>query len=593
MKRWPRWTKFAVIVVASFVLLITVLPEVASGIGLRSLAARLATTSSCSSGSSATSGSGSSGQCGQGTVTGTVTVTGAPSGFSPAYLGAGACPASTPTGLACANPQYALEFAGTYSLSLAAGTWEVAGFYENGGLGGVFLSASQFVTVPSGGTVTENFTVPYQVPATLKGTVQVTGVPNGVTVDSLSVLLCPSFAPYTGGFPSIACVTGYGQAPLGLTSAPFQLSGLPPGQWTAFPSYCTLFGCTTNANAGKKVNLLAGGTKRIKLTTPFLVPSEGQLSATVAVTGAPTGFADPLEISVCQLGGGFCQTDIGFGGGAISLILPNGQWTVQGQYLVPPFDNAVTGPSQLVTISGGHTTAVSLVVPYQVLGGATGTIRVTGKPSGVPITSYTVVACPASSSGRSSPECINEFSGPGGLGFTNAVTRRANGAARAAAAPVKTPFNIYQLSTLTPGKWTLYPGYGTAFGAYTDPVGTTVTIAGGTTVTQRLSVPYQMPSIGVVTGKVTAIGVPQYFEAGVQACTAKPTGTSCPGEQFAYSGSDGTYTLSLTPGTWWVSGFVDDFSGFTQNETTTAPQQIVVVAGSRTKADFTVKGASS
>jgi hypothetical protein len=594
MKRWQRWTRLAVIAAASFVLLVTVLPQVASGIGLPSLGARLAATSSCSSGSSGSSGIGSSGQCGPGTVTGSVTVTGAPTGFSPAYLGAGACPASTPTGMACANPQYALALGGKYSLSLAAGTWEVSGFYENGGLDGVFLSAAQFVTVPSGGTVTENFAVPYQSPATLKGTIQVTGVPSGITVDELSVLLCPSFAPYTGGFPSIACVTGYGQGSFGLTSAPFQINGLPPGQWSAYPGYCTQFGCDTNANAGKKVNLVAGGTKRVKLTTPFLVPSQGQLSATVTVTGAPAGFADPLGISACQLGGGYCQTYFGFGSSTISVILPNGQWTLQGQYLVPPFDNAVTGPSQVVTISGGHTTAVSLDVPYQVLGGVTGTIRVTGKASGVPITSYTVVACPASSGGRTSPECINEYSGPGGLGFTNALTRRSNGAARAAAAPVRTPFNLYQLSTLTPGRWTLYPGYGTAFGSYTDPVGTTVSITAGQTITQRLSVPYQIPAAGLVTGKVTAIGVPQSgFQTGVQGCTAPPTGTSCPGEQFAYTNSDGTYTLSLPPGTWWVSGFVDVFGGFSENETTSAPQQLTVVAGSRTKVNFTVKGTTS
>ncbi len=83
------------------------------------------------------------------------------------------------------------------------------------------------------------------------------------------------------------------------------------------------------------------------------------------------------------------------------------------------------------------------------------------------------------------------------------------------------------------------------------------------------------------------------FEAGVQACTAPPTGTSCSGEQFAYPGPDGIYTLALAPGTWWVSGFVDLFAYPAVNQITTSPQVITVTAGSHSKANFTVRAASS
>ena len=141
MKRWKRPTRLGVIAVASFVLLVTVLPQLASGFGLGALANRLeSVTSGCSgssgssspavpvpvptlppvttSGSTTTgsvpanaspnltvapvttpgsSGSGSSSQCpppAPGTITGTVTITGAPAGFSPPYEGMGLCPSA-------------------------------------------------------------------------------------------------------------------------------------------------------------------------------------------------------------------------------------------------------------------------------------------------------------------------------------------------------------------------------------------------------------------------------------------------------------------------------------------------------------------
>ena len=543
---------------------------------------------SCGSGGSSGGGSGSSSssQCPGGSVTGTVTVSGAPAGFSPAYLGAGACPASTPSGVACADPTYSLAGPdGSYTLSLAAGAWEVSGFYENNAYGGVFLSAPKAVTVPSGGSVTVNFVVPYQGPATVKGMVKVTGVPTGVTIYELSALICPSFAPYTGGAASIACVNGYTQGASGSSSAPFDVTGLPPGSFTVYPSYCTEFGCETNAAAGKVVNLVSGHTTRASVKTPFILPGEGLLSATVTVTGAPTGFSDPVAATACQVGGGSCQTYTGFGTNAISMLLTDGQWVVNGLYLAAPFDNAIEGPSQTVTISGGHTTAVTLDVAYQVLGTAAGTIRVTGNQSRIPVTSYTVVACPSSVAGRSSPECVNEYSGPSGFGIGITIT----GAASRASGTAHTPFNLYQITTLTPGSWTLYPGYGTALGSYTDPTGTKVTIVAGQTTTQRLTVPFQVPSTGEVTGKVVVVGAPANgFQSGVEACSAPPSGLSCADGQQAYSQSDGTYALSLAPGTWWLAGFVQLFTLGGIGQSLSPAQQVTVTAGTVVKKNFTV-----
>ena len=53
MKRWNQRVRLGVIAVASFVLLVTVLPQVASGLGLGPLANRLASSVSCSAEASA------------------------------------------------------------------------------------------------------------------------------------------------------------------------------------------------------------------------------------------------------------------------------------------------------------------------------------------------------------------------------------------------------------------------------------------------------------------------------------------------------------------------------------------------------------
>jgi mannose-6-phosphate isomerase-like protein (cupin superfamily) len=263
---------------------------------------------------------------------------------------------------------------------------------------------------------------------------------------------------------------------------------------------------------------------------------------------------------------------------------------VHGLYLAAPFDNAIGGPSQTVTITGGRTTTVPLTVPYQLLGTASGTVRVTGNQQHIPITSYTVSACPVVASGSSPSPCIDEYSGPAGFGIGSSITSAAAHAKGAARSPV----NLYDITTLTPGTWTLYPGYGTALGAYTDPVGTDVTIAAGQTTSRPLTVPFQAPTLGEVSGKVVVVGAPaDGFESGVRACTAPPSGTSCAGELDAYSQANGAYSLALPPGTWWLSGFVEIFTGVGLGESTSAPKQVSVVPGSHRTLNVRVDVATS
>jgi hypothetical protein len=639
-KIWQPRARMAVIAAASFVLLVTVLPQIASSIGLTSLANRIVGTESCvGSGSSGSSGSSSmccsgssgsstvggqsgiSGQCGMGTVTGTVTVTGAPKKFTPAYLGAGACPTTSPPGEACSDPEYALSTNGVYTLSLSPGTWRVSGFYENGPYGGAFLGAAQTVTVTGGETVQQNLTVPYEKPASLHGTITITNVPVFDPVEQAEVLLCPSFAPYNGVTPSIACVTGYGSdsggggttttiivgnaaaaAASSTVTASYSLTGLPPVNWTAYPGYCAQSGCGFNAKKGVAVSLAPGGSSTANVSTSFLLPGESLLTGTVSVTGAPSGFSDEVGVTACpensQGGVVGCRSFYGNAGNRYTMVLDPGQWSVKGFYLAEPYDNAVDGPTQLVTLAKKQTTNLYLSVPYQVPGTATGTITVTGLPAGVKVESYTVLACPSTepwSGGLPAPECVSEYSGPGGFGY-GAADRSESKNANAAATPpagyagaAKTPDNEYSLPTLTPGAWLLYAGYQTVLGSATNMTGSPVSITPGKTKTKNLTVAYKQPTQGAVSGTVTVVGAPaDGFEAGVLACSGLPTSGSCPGEVPALAEQNGSYTLLLAPGTWWLEGFVDVFGGPGEDQSTSPAKKIVLTAGTEITKNFTV-----
>ena len=581
MKRSKQWLRMGLVAGAGLVLLVTVLPQMASATDLGTPAHRLATSTVTGALT--------------GTVTGTVTITGAPKGFAAGLIGAGACPDTGSTGFACQNPDYALSANGTYSLQLKVGKWRLAGFYELGVLSGAFLGTSTVVTVTSGNTTKVNVTVPYRKPAAVKGTISVTGVPSGIQIDELAVLLCPSYAPYQGGTTSIACVNDYASGSSG-DSAPYQIAGLPPGAWFAYPTVCTKFGCDTNAKAGKSITLVGGTTKIVNVTTPFPTPASGLLTGKVTVTGAPTGFADPVAVMACKTATTNCQTETLAPGGAFTLLLANGTWSITGLYLAAPFYNEIAGATKSVAITGGHTTTLDLSVPYQVLGEAAGAVNVIGVPSGVTVKSYTVLACPAAFPWAGGvlrpPECVNEYSGPAGYGLGAAAPATLEVRHPAVAPlPALAGINRYQLPTLTKGTWILYPGYQTVFGAYTDPSGTKVSIASGKTTTQNLTVPYHKPSVGVVAGTVSVVGSPgSGVASGVEACSARPTATSCPHEQEAYAQSDGSYQLTLAPGTWWVAGFVEFFPYFggTMTESISTPVDLTVKAGSLFTKDFTV-----
>jgi hypothetical protein len=505
----------------------------------------------------------------------------------------------------CANPVYTLSTDGNYSLTLSAGKWRIAGFYENNGFGGVFLGTAVVVTVPSGGTITQNLTVPYRAPAAMQGTLTVRNVPINDLIYQIDLVICPSYAPFHGGPIPIACVTSYASpsssSTAGSVSASYSITGLPPGDWTGYVGFCAESGCVTNSIHGKAFTLRAGRTTAIDFGTNFLLKNQSLLTGTIAVTGAPVGFSDQLGISACESGTSNCQVAYEYQptGGTYDLALNAGVWNVKGFYLAAPYDNAVDGPTQTVVLSGDRQVVnLPINIPYQAPATATGTITVKNLPSGVKVTTYSMLACPSDepwNGGIPAPECVSEFSGPGGYGYGAAdrnQVKNANPALRPPAGVTghaKAPYDVYSLPTLTSGVWLLYPGYQTVFGSVIDTNAKAVTVKSGQTTEHNVSVPYQQPAQGAVTGTVNVIGAPNnYFEAGVEACTAPPTSTSCSGEREAYSLSNGKYTLILSPGTWWLSGFVDVYGSSGITRSTSSPQAANVVAGTEIKKSFTV-----
>jgi hypothetical protein len=170
--------RLAVVGVASFVLLVTVLPQIASSIGLSSLANRLDASVSCSSGSSSGSSASSSSSCSSsgssssglldGTLQGTVTVKAVPSGVKIRHIYVYACPILTPW--TSGNPPATCTLAESAKKSpsydyaqLLAGEYTLhPGYISNkGSWTRVKASMNPMVTVLPGQTTIKDMTVNY------------------------------------------------------------------------------------------------------------------------------------------------------------------------------------------------------------------------------------------------------------------------------------------------------------------------------------------------------------------------------------------------------------------------------------------------
>jgi hypothetical protein len=192
-------------------------------------------------------------------VEGTVTVTGAPPGFS-ALVGVGGCPAtgapSNKSGkgaIVCNSPDYTFAGpGGAYQLVLPEGPSELAGFYELAPFGGQFLSTIQQTTLTGGSIVTLNFTIPYTAPATVNSTIQVKDAPVGAVIEDTVLLACPTISPYAGSAVPIECVIAYATP-----GQPATIATLPSGKWLLYPGYETAV-TETIGTTPKRVTLTSG-----------------------------------------------------------------------------------------------------------------------------------------------------------------------------------------------------------------------------------------------------------------------------------------------------------------------------------------------
>ena len=531
-----------------------------------------------------------------GTVTGTLTVTGAPKGFSPALTAIGAC--KNGSFATCTSPQLSQASGATYTFTLPAGTWHLQGFYVLVPFGGAFLGTSATVTVLTDKTKTVNLTVAYKKPGSVKGTVSVTKIPSGVTVSQKVAVACPSDAPNPNAVAAgLVCAESGG-------SGTYSMTKLSPGTWIFYPAYVTKFGLTT-ATKGTTVTVVSTSTKTVNLTTPYLPPTSGLVSGTALVTSAPAGFNDQIGVLACKGStvSFSCASlqEIQVSGKSYELPLTAGTWTLEAFYFLQPYGGLQLGPAKTVSVVGGKTVSVPLTVAYHTPGTARGLVTVTGKAANIRILSYSVLACPVGSPYNSNPfdpQCASETSGVSLSPFGDQVGSNVKMAGEIGAhlkmspepiagADVSSSLQTYSLP-LPAGKWLLYPGYSTEFGSTISTKGTPVTITAKTTSTTNLTLSYQAPTDGVVSGTTSLLDAPTGLSGvdGAEACPS-PASTS-PGAVCAIStmqiGPTGDYLLTIPAGTWWVAELylyaLPEGGGFGELEPRAGPShKIVVKAG--------------
>ncbi len=518
-----------------------------------------------------------------GTVSGTVTVTGAPKGFTPALSGVGGCKSGAFA--TCSSPKFAVASGAPYTFTLPGGTWHLQGFYVLTPFGGGFLGSSATVTVQTGKTDTVNFTVAYKKPGSVNGTVSVTKVPSGITVSQKTAEACPSYAPNPKeATAELICAEGDG-------SGRYSLTTLSPGTWVLYPSYVTKFGQTVGTK-GTTVTVVSGATRTVNLTTPYLPPPFGIVSGTAVVTSAPPGFLDPVGVLACK-GSTVSITcpslqEAPINGTSYQLPLATGTWAVEMFYLPQPYGGLEVGPTKTVDVVAAKTAKLPLTMAYKTPGTLRGQLSITGIPGQVAILSYSVLACPASSPYNGNafdPQCAGETSGvissPLGGDLGAEVKINDAGPVRAAVSSSTGAFSM----PLPPGKWLLYPGYSTVFGPTVSTMGTPVTIAAKTVSTKDVTMAYRTPTDGSVSGTTRLLDAPTegLGIAGVEACSSPAStspGITC-GIITMQIGPSGDYQLAVPAGTWWVAELywylVPQGGGFSSGEPLAGPSHKVVV----------------
>jgi hypothetical protein len=408
-----------------------------------------------------------------GTLTGNVVVIGAPAGFA-GEVGVAVCPVSSSKGL-CTSPQYAVSGSGgSYTLSLAAGPWQVREFYSVGFEGGAFLGRPRTLSLVGGQTIRENISIRYRVPSSLVGTVTVTGVPSGVSVEQLSLIACPSSSPVVDGVPSLLCATDF----LDPGSSDFSLPTLSKGTWLLYVGYYTEFGLTTVAVPGA-VSLAKGASLTDDVSVAYQTPTNALVEGTVTVSGAPADFSALVGVGGCPTTDGPSRASRGGAtacaspdytlagsGGSYQLVVPQGQWGFAGFYELAPFGGQFLSAIQTTTLTGGSILTLNFTVPYEAPASVSSLIDVKGVPAGTTVEETLLLACPtiAPYAGGTVPiECVSAGVNPG---------------------------QVATIATLPPGKWLLYPGYATATSEAIGTKAKRVTLASGQSAVKNLTIDY-------------------------------------------------------------------------------------------------------
>jgi hypothetical protein len=538
-----------------------------------------------------------------GTVTGTVTVTGAPKGFQSLLTAVGGCRSGSFA--LCATPQLGLASGGPYTLTLTAGNWNLQGFYLLGLGGGSMLGAPKTVTVEAGETETVDFTVAYQKTGSVKGTVSVTKVPTGTGIWGKTAEACPSYAPNPDEVSAdLVCAAGDG-------SGNYSFTTLSPGTWILYPTYETEFG--QSFGKASSVMVVSGSTRTVNLTTPFLPPPGGIVSGSVKVASFPGKSSDPVGVLACKGStvsyscAGLQENPVTANGASYGMPLNTGTWTLAAFYEPEPYGGLQYGPPKTVHVVAGMTLNLPLAMVFIQPGAVSGKVTVSGQPDGVNILNYSVLACPAGSpfdGNPLDPECAGETSGVitspllGELGANTKIT--GGRSVRAASSSTSGTYSM----PLPPGSWLLYPGYSSGFGPIVSTNGTPVSITTDRTSTGNVTMAYKPPTNGLISGTTNLIDAPTAIGelglggvAGVEACPSP--GSTSPNEtcsNFTMNISpNGDYQLAVPTGTWWISELYWYLPGLGGGASTSDPiaggpaQKVVVTAGTSYVVNLTAK----
>lgn len=313
-------------------------------------------------------------------------------------------------------------------------------------------------------------------------------------------------------------------------------------------------------------------------------PSDGVVTGTVSVTGIPAGIPYQTGLLACPSStptGRLCAHPhlVTVGAGTpFRLPLPPGSWRIRSFYSVLPYGGLFLTGGRIFGVQSSNTVQDNPTVAYSMPGTARGTVSVANVPTNVIITKYSVLACPQwtpFTGGKPPLTCVSEFSGASTSG--SSATNTATPASGSSQAPAnRAP---YQITTLPPGNWLLYPRYGTVFGSPVSRAGTLVAVKAGGSTLRDLTTTFGAPTHGAVQGSVFINDAPGGFAGatGVSACTS-PSGSSTTCQNVSFADSVGDYQLGLSPGHWWLKPFYVDFRG-TGASVPGTPVAVTVAAG--------------